>query len=66
MTDAPETKLTPEVFATLEVIGEGSMPWCGPIPLAHLVVLLQQDCIRAEGNGYSPTIAGMYRILQGD
>jgi hypothetical protein len=66
VTAAPETKLTPEEFATLEAIGAGDMPYCGPIPLAHLVVLLKQDCIRAEGNGYSPTIAGMYRIVQSD
>ena len=66
MTAAPETKLTPEEFATLEVISDGNMPYCGRVPLAHLVVLLKLDCIRAEGNGYSPTIAGMYRIVQGD
>jgi hypothetical protein len=62
----PEIKLTPAEFATLEAIGEGNAPFCGPVPLAHLGVLLKQDFIRAEGSGYSPTIAGMYRIVQGE
>ncbi len=64
MTTAPETRLTPAEFATLTRIGQDSIPYCGPVPLAHLIVLLKLDLICAEGNGYSPTIAGMYCILQ--
>jgi len=66
MTTAPETRLTPAEFATLAAIGESAMAYCGPVPLAHLIVLLKLDLICAEGNGYSPTIAGMYCILQAD
>jgi hypothetical protein len=66
MTTAPQTGLTPAELATLTVIGEGATAYCGPVPLAHLIVLLKLDLICAEGNGYAPTIAGMYRIVQGD
>jgi hypothetical protein len=66
VTAAPQTGLTPAELVTLEVIGQGSMPYCGPVPLAHLIVLLKLDLICAEGNSYSPTIAGMYCILQAD
>ncbi len=66
MSMTPETNLTAAQFATLEAIGEGHGPYCGRIAIADLAVLLKLDFIRAEGNGYSPTIAGMYRIVKGD
>jgi hypothetical protein len=66
MTMTPETTLTSAQFDTLLAIGAGQGPYCGMVPLAHLAVLLKADFIRAEGNGYSPTIAGMYRIVQDD
>ncbi len=63
---ATEAGLTPEEFATLERIGAGNVPYCGPVPLAHLGLLLKLDFIRAEGNGYSPTLTGMFRLAQSD
>jgi hypothetical protein len=54
--------LTPEELVTLREIGESAGPCGMAMPFAHLATLLKQDFIRAEGDGYAPTAAGIFWI----